>query len=119
MARKKVSEEAAAKPRRFYCDDATWELLHQNAYLCGKTLSAYLRDASSLQPRSRVFKPDQFMALTVMFDRLVDFANELSDSSCPTQSVVEILDHLAKIEKQLETLLPRYSHSAGHADRAS
>lgn len=119
MARQKVSEESAAKPRKFYCDDATWELLHYNARLSGKNLSAYLRDASSLQPRSRILKPDQLMAVAVMADRLVDFAHELSESSCPTHSVLEIIAHLEKIEKLMEALLPRYSHSAGHPDRAS
>lgn len=117
MARPRKSRETAARQRKFYCDDQTWQLLQLNAKLSGKTLSAYLRDASSLQPRSRILAPDQLLILAHMADRLADFANALAHSSLPNEDVLKILSRVEAMEDKMANLVPRYSPRTGHAEQ--
>jgi len=113
MARPRKPTESTAKQRKFYCDDETWKQLHFNARLAGKSLSAYLRDASNLQPRSRILAPDQLVLVAQIADRLADFASGLLHSPLPNDDVLKILFRIEAMEKKMANLVPRYSPASG------
>ncbi len=109
MPRPRKSKETSARQRKFYCDDEAWKLIQMNARISGKSLSAYLRDSSSLQPRERVIAPDHLKMMMEISDRLVNSSTVLSHSHLPNSELLQILFLIEELEKNIAKLLPRYS----------
>jgi hypothetical protein len=51
--------------------------------------------------------------LARMADRLVEFAADLVDSSCPQDEVPKILLRLQRMERSMAGLVPRYTPALG------